>query len=463
MNKLLTILLFFGTLLLTSNSIAQTKTPYQKKTEALSIQFFKDLGVSPATIKKYSDTGDLGALFLLGNISEKLQTENGMLTFLKYKQDVKNAEKLKNATDFKRDADKKAIEEKKKEAQLAKQRDREEQREADEIERERKSKFERSDYVRIGNVIKEQFKEWAEKGEFEKTTDYESRLLKEGSNRFNTICFNAINERTKFFFQDDEDLYSNNKWLSIRPKNYDADSELYHISISTRFDEEEILTGRLKVSVKDALNLKNEFSTYQQIVEPKDWLFNNHNLIPSKVTLLKRKEDSDNGEPIQYIVEFDIDNKQPIVYSTKHLEINVPSLPLISFDYTGQAPVMIEKDSQKKLDQKASEQKELQEKQNANRDILFNSWVERAENAEGSERFKNKIPKDISKTDLAAFSVYNSTVITFYEKALEVKEDALTRKRLEQYELIQKEIEAIKEKKQKRDKAIKVVTGILAN
>jgi len=462
MNRFLTILLFFGTLLGSTNSIAQTKTPYQKKAEALSIQFFNNLGVNPATIKKYSDTGDLGALFLLGNISEKLQTENGMLAFLKYKQDLKNAEKLKNATDLKRDADKKASEEKKKEAQLTKQREREEQREAAEMERERKRKFESSDYVRIGNEIKEVFKEWAEKGEFEKTTDYESRLLKEGSNRFNAICFNALNERTKIFFHDNDNFYSNDRWLSISPKNYDADSELYYISISSRFDEEEILTGRLKVSVKNAQSLKNEFNTYQQIVEPKDWVFFNHNLIPSKVTLLKRKENSDNGEAIQYSVEFDVDNKQPIVYSTKNLEVNVPNLPPISFDYAGQAPVIIEKDRQKKLEQKASEQKELQEKQNANSDIKFNSWLERAENAEGSDRFKNKMTKDIPKTDLAAFSVYNSTVITLYEKALEVKEDTLVRKELERRQLIKNEIEAINEKKQKRDKAIKVVTGILA-
>lgn len=196
---------------------------------------------------------------------------------------------------------------------------------------------ENSDYANIGNDIKHQLKKWAIKGEFEKTADHNDRISNESSNQFAYICFNEINKKTSVYSKINKNI--DNKWLNIKLKKYDADQEIYYISLSRKYSSDAELIGILKISPVEAKELKENFDNYSQIIEVKDWFFSNNNLLPSKVTLSELKE---------YIINFNLNNKNDIIYSASAL--NIPNLQNISsFNYMLQAPVFIEKIKQKNL------------------------------------------------------------------------------------------------------------------
>lgn len=200
---------------------------------------------------------------------------------------------------------------------------------------------ENSDYVKIGNKIKHQFEKWATKGEFEKTSDHKDRISNESSKQFANICFNEINKKTSLYSKINKN--SDNKWLNIKLKKYDADQELYYISLSKENGSGTELMGNLKISPKEAKELKENFHYYNQIIGVKDWFFSNNNLLPSKVILSKSKV---------YVVDFNLNNKKDIIYSTSALNINITNLPNIPpFNYKLQVPSFIEKTNQKKIEE----------------------------------------------------------------------------------------------------------------
>jgi hypothetical protein len=460
MTKITTFLLFSSILLFATNLSAQTKTPYQKKSEALSLQLFRDLGVNPTTIKKYTDAGDIGALFFLGNISQKLQTERGMLALFRYQQGIKNAESLKNTVDFKRDADKKALAERKKENELEKQQEQKKQNDLAEKEEQRKRNYQNSDFVEVGNEIKAHFEKWAQKGEFEKTSEYENRIINESSNQFNNICFKELNERIGPNFTEKENSYSSDcQWLDIKLKNYDADKELYYISIAEGYgNDDDELIGTLKLSSAEAQIFKNTFSNCEKVVDLKDWTLYNYNLRPSKIIFLSKNENSEVAKTTRYTVQFAIKDERPLIYSANELKINILNLPQISFNYVTQAPIIIEKIKQKKLEEELAEHKKLEEDKKSNQEKRFNSLLMDAENIMYANKFKDKKPKEISKVDLIEFSLYNSKKIELYNEALKIKEDNEVRNKLVQCNEFEKEIE---ERKQKIERTNRILNELL--
>ena len=284
------ILLLTGLILMTliSNEVySQTKTPYEKKKEALSLQFMRDLGVSPALIKKYSDAGEIGAIFMLGNISEKLNTERGLLLMLKYEQDLKKANSLKNATDFKKEADKLAEKKRKEDEALAKRQaiEQEEQLKNQEIQRQRQLEkdkeeqeyaYNNSDYVAIKKDIKNDFDKWLTKGEFEKTEVYNDRI-KNKDIIFDSICHSIINSALE------EKLH--NFRAEIELAQYDADNEKYPIKVT--LDGKHFL-DTLNIKLNDAQKFKEEMQYYGRIILPKgeaNWCLRENNLFPLKIHL----------------------------------------------------------------------------------------------------------------------------------------------------------------------------------
>jgi len=444
MQKLITSLLVIAALLLTNDLSAQTKTPYQKKTELLSLQFFKDLGVDPATIKKYSEAGDIGALFLLGNISQKLQTEKGMLAFFRYKQNLQNAEKLKNATDFKRDAAKKLTEKKKSEIELIKQQEGLKKSQLAEKEEEREISYQNSDFVVIGNSIKTQFENWAKRGEFEKTIDYDSRIANESSIQFENTSFNKLNAWTSPYLKENMNSNSNRKWLNINLKNYDADKELYYLEVLNGYRDEQALIGTVKLSPAEAVAFKNNFRYYQPVVEVNDWILSNYNLRPSKVSLFLSRNISEIDQSIPYVVNFDIKDETPIIYSTSELKIDIPNLTSTSFNYTTQASEMVERLNRKQLEKETEDQVQLDEKKKLELEERFKSLVNSINFLEDSDKFEYFKTKKMPKTLMGAYFIYNRKKMNIYIEALKIKEDIPTKNKLVECELIEKEIEQIR-------------------
>ena len=287
MRKLLILMSIILMTLFSNNAYSQTKTPYEKKKEALTLQLLKDLGVTPSLIKKYSDAGELGALLFLGNISQKILTERGLLLMSKYEQDLKKANSLKNATDFKKEANEIAEKKRKEEEELAKRLAMEQEEELRnqeikqqlQLEREKEEReyaYNNSDYVAIIKDIKKEFDDWLTKGEFEKTEVYNDRI-KNKDIVFDSICHSIINSALQ------AKSYSFRAEIELAP--YDADKEIYPITLTLK-DEQFLDTLNIKLS--DAQKFKNEMQYYRRVVLPtgeENWCFLENYLFPLKINL----------------------------------------------------------------------------------------------------------------------------------------------------------------------------------
>lgn len=76
-----------------------TKTPYEKKKDALRYKLFSDLGFPISLISSTSNVGDF-----FDALMHKVQDEKGMALLIKYQQDLKKVESLKNAIDLKKES-----------------------------------------------------------------------------------------------------------------------------------------------------------------------------------------------------------------------------------------------------------------------------------------------------------------------------------------------------------------------
>src|SRR5690242_15532089 len=84
-------------------SFGQTKTPYLTRVEVLTKNFLKHMGISEEALKKGNQMTELEAMFQLTPIMLNIQTEKGLLIYVKYLADIEDAEKLKTEVDFKRE------------------------------------------------------------------------------------------------------------------------------------------------------------------------------------------------------------------------------------------------------------------------------------------------------------------------------------------------------------------------
>lgn len=291
-------------LLLTFNCYSQTqqKTVYERKVEALTIQFFKNLGINPSLLNQKQKIGEIEGLFLAGDVLQKLNTEKGILLMLQLEREIKEAAKFKTAVDFQREKVKKEEAERKKQIEIAKQKERQRQAELKEQEEEKKERYDNSDYVQIKDEIQNDYKQWLEKGEFEKSDDYQNRVSNTSSQAFDSICYKILVHNFK-----------NKSGFSSNLLKYNADTEKFGIEFL--FNELKF-TDSLNVPLKDASKFKEETENFGIYVDDKDWSFIDSYLTPTKITFFNNRNKKS--------FEFQFSNKdfKNISFSTSQLELN---------------------------------------------------------------------------------------------------------------------------------------------
>lgn len=300
------LIITFLSVLFTFHSYSQAMTPYEKKCYSLQLQFLRNLGVDEVILKKTNSLSDIEKLLVAGNFLQKLDTEKGLMLMLALGRDLKEAEKLKNTIDFQRDKAKKEEAERKKQFELAKVKERQRQYEIKKKEEDKREYFEKSDFVTIRNKIKESFIGWIQKGEFEKSEDYQIRIVSNSGIAFDSLCFKTIMQAVN----DKEGFYS--KLLK-----YNADTENYGIEFTIN---NLTIKDSAHIPIEDAVKFRNNFDGFQIYADYTDWLFVDNYLAPKKIIFYN----SNTNEQI----DFNFSNKsaKKIVFSASDLGANFSSV-----------------------------------------------------------------------------------------------------------------------------------------
>lgn len=291
-------------LLITLNCYSQTqqKTVYERKVEALTIQFFKNLGVNPSLLNQKEKIGEIEGLFLASDVLQKLNTEKGVLLMLQLEREIKEAAKFKTAVDFQREKVKKEEAERKKQIEIAKQKERQRQAELKDQEEEKKERYDNSDYVQIKDEIQNDYKQWLAKGEFEKSDDYQNRVANISSQAFDSICYKILVQNFK-----DKSGFSSNLL------KYNADTEKFGIEFL--FNDLKFKDS-LNIPLKDASKFKDEIENFGIYVDDKDWSFIDSYLTPTKITFFNNR----NKKSFEF--HFSNTDFKNIYFSTSELELN---------------------------------------------------------------------------------------------------------------------------------------------
>lgn len=291
------LLLFLFSLSFTVHSYAQTMTAYEKKCYSLKVQFLRNLGVDEALLKKTSNLSELEKLLAAGDFLQRLNTERGVRLMLALERELKDAEKLKTAVDFQRDKEKKEEAERKKQIEIAKQKERQKLEEVKKQEQERKERFENSDFVAVRNKIKENFNEWYQKGEFEKSDDYQSRISSYSAQAFDSICFanliHAFKEKSGF---------------SSKLLKYNADTEKFGVEFTFN---DVTYKDSINIPINKASKFKDDFENFEIYVDDKDWVFVDNYLSPTKISFYNR----DTKQNVEF--QFSNINAKRIGFSSK--------------------------------------------------------------------------------------------------------------------------------------------------
>ena len=321
-------------LLVLNIGYAQQKTAYQKKVESLNIKLAQDLG-APQLVKKYDGTGGFGSFLAMGELSEKLNTEKGLLLLLKYNQDLKNAEKLKTPEEKKRDIDKKEREIYLLKIKEQQQKDREEKKiKEDEIrfqEEKILKEYYWSDYNQLSKNIKTDFEKWLEKSEFEKKENYQNRIVKAGSKAFDSICKNQITE----YIKQKTGFYNSPTRVISEVGEYDPENEFFNIKIKSQKNDGIydffILNDTLKVETSKAKNLPiyTDIISYNEYRYISEWCFIENMLFPKKISIISSKN-------LHKLLINSSKNIKNFNFTTKELDIKNDYISDIVFDYEKQ-------------------------------------------------------------------------------------------------------------------------------
>lgn len=282
---------------------SQQKTAYQKKIESLTIKFFKDLGVSYSQLEQFSKAGEIEGLFLVGSVMQKMNTEKGILLMFKWERECREASVLKTEVDFKREKKEAEEKEKKKQEEARKIEEQQKIQEIKENEERLKKEYENSDFVQMKNTIKEEVKEWIDKGEFEKSEDYNHRIVNESKNKIDEIIFSNAKE----YFN----RYNNQIKCSLL--SYNADLEIF--PIETKY-KNNVWTNNLSIPINNAEKFKSEFWKFDVKIEDEDWQLIENNWIPLKFNLTNRNS---NNSFIITLAEYN--NQYDFQLDSKELEI----------------------------------------------------------------------------------------------------------------------------------------------
>lgn len=312
----------------------QQKTAYQKKVESLNIKLAQDLGATQL-VKKYKGTGDIGSFLAMGEISKKLNTEKGLLLLLKYNEDVKNAEKLKTPEEKKRDKDKKDQEIALLKIKEQEQKDREENKIKEEEVRIHEAKilneYYWSDYNQLSEYIKTDFEKWLEKSEFEKKENYQNRIVKNGSQAFDSICKKQINE----YIKQKTGFYNSSTRVKSEINEYDPENESFKIKVKSQRNGSTydyfIINDTLKVEVSKAKNIPiyTDIISYTEYKYISDWCFIENMLFPKKISIISSKN-------LYKSLITSSKNIKSFYFTTKDMDIKNEYISDIVYDYEKQ-------------------------------------------------------------------------------------------------------------------------------
>jgi hypothetical protein len=220
---------------------SQSKTPYEKKVDQIMTEMCEVIGVENSLIQMALKLNDWDIVRTSQDFAFKckMMDKNELLVVvMATEQKLKEAEKLKNDIDRKKDADKKAKEEKEKrleeekaliEKQAIEDKKRQEElraqeeialrRQNEKIQQEEQAKINRynnSHYVDIVNKVSLDFNKWLNKGEFEKTEDYNLRM-NNSEYVFDSICNQIITQKREWGYSSYLYLGTYNPDLEIFP------------------------------------------------------------------------------------------------------------------------------------------------------------------------------------------------------------------------------------------------------
>ena len=244
---------------------AQKQTAYQKKILEIEKKYVKKILIADGKWTQrseaelfYADADYLGTVLALGLISSPQYIEG-------FKREIKQVEKLKTAVDFQREKEVKTKNElgskvaKTKKEKEEKERKLQEQRES----------FERTDFGKIKKSIKETFKIWNQKGEFEKEADYEERLKNKSKEAFFQICIEQVKSKINNIAYG----YYLEKDLSL----YNSEKEMF--TITFKFNEVE-WHNNISIPIAKAQEFKNNWDDLKFEIDDYDWCFVNNSLCP---------------------------------------------------------------------------------------------------------------------------------------------------------------------------------------
>ena len=330
-NKTSKIILFLAVIILPFGLLAQNavKTAYEKRIEQIYKEAAQKLGYSDMNILVEVDLLQGFEDYVSGKDTKKARV------FAWAMAEEKAANKLKTEVDFKREKAEEA------------------QRLAQKSAREKELEFKETDDYKIKKILKTEFNEWQEKGEFEKTTDYEERLKNNSIQQFYQICSDVLKEYVSRF---DEEYLSNRRVEgTLQPYNTD----LEYFPVKFRFLSTDY-TVPVQVAFADAPKFKDKYIDNWK-VNFYDYVFVNNYLIPSKVIYAET-----NKPPRIFTVP--VKNSKEVSFSFNDLGIQNQYCKNAVFHIS---MIKTMEEEQKRLaEEQAKEQKRLAEEQARERMIL---------------------------------------------------------------------------------------------
>jgi hypothetical protein len=319
-------LLLLTSLFVTIFCFSQTKTKYEQKTEQLTLQLLKDLGIGEYEvniIKNEVDEGKKTKMFFSRLQSIPNTYENKEL-LRQYQADLQKAQSLKTKEDF----DKENAQKEKIEQQRLLEKTKEENRRQELAKSITNAKV-------FNTLVETNMNEWLKKGEFEKEDAVNSRIQNEYRSKFQEICENSAIETL-----DKTTYYISNIGLYNSEKEFfPAELNLITSSGSSNKDAtiKKKVNGKIFVSINEAENFKNSFNNKElsikkfQLQDFKNftWKLSEDFFIPTEFEYAINNSDR---FAKFYKFQFLDDSLQPIIINANNIELQKKEN--VNFDFT---------------------------------------------------------------------------------------------------------------------------------
>lgn len=262
-------------------------TPYQRRVNQIVLKYYKIFA---------QGSGDR-RFNILGYNNPEIATDGISLAYIEYSTkhgsaaakrlrnsmnaEFKAAEKLKNSTDRLRD-------------------------------------FYNTDRGQMYKAARNKFISWSQKGEFEKTTEYENRINNRSISYFDRCCKEAIDSVMNALADNPSGNSVADDQIRLgKLPTYDADNEQYHILCTSHGLYTSV--SNLKISRNEAERFKENYNANSSIYRIKDGVFYGNTFIPTYYVL--------NVEDDQYIVKTNAiidNNSMDVIDSTRLEKVTIP-------------------------------------------------------------------------------------------------------------------------------------------